>query len=290
MKKFVLTVLALAMTADVASAGLFASFIRKGPISSPIVNTIEDRDVEYITKGVGNLDNTKFEAGDSVTLYMEMASISSSDGFFTATPLNASLPQAGGPGYEMLAKGVFTIDSIGPVVGGKATFDFSGSIDFVENLSGLTFNFNAGIAATDAVFLNALNSPLMTIGTKAGSNDFITAVGAPVAFIDIPTFGTAVDADFGLSLLAGGVDLGLVENALEGNINGVDTGTFHTFTGSTQAFSLLDPTNLIGDDKFDLRTNTDVNMANVVPEPGSMIVFAGGLALCGLRLRSRKVS
>ena len=288
MRLFVLAALAVVVTADVASAGLLASFIRKGPIGSPVVNTIEDRDAEFISKGAGNVDAANFQVGDFVTLYLDMTSISSSDGFFVGTPLNASVPSAGGPGYAMLAKGVFTVSSIVPVGAGRADFGFTGSIAFVENLVGLTYNFATGIAATNAVFLNGANSAIMTVGTSAAT-DFITAKNAPISFAGGAGFGVAVNADFGLSLTSGGAGLGAVPNFLPGFVGGVPTGTFHTVTGSTQSFGLLNPTNVIGDDKFDLRTNTDINIANVVPEPGSMIVFAG-LALCGLRLRARKSS
>ncbi len=287
MRLFLLVALAVVTTASSASASVLGSFVRKGPIGAPVINSIEDSNAEYIVKGAGNSDLTKFEVGDSVVMYLSMETISSSDGFFTGTPLNAVLPPAGGPGYNMLGKGVLTVTSIGPEVAGKATFQFAGQVDFVENSIGLDYNFNAGIAATDAVFNNAANTAVLSVGTVA-ADDFITALNAPVAFGSIPTFGTAVKADFGLSVISSAGDLGIVNNFLPSFLGGAATGNLHAVVGQVDTFALLNASNTIGDDKFDLRTNTDINFASQVPEPGSFAVFLGVAGLLGLR--RRKVS
>lgn len=287
MRLFVLAALAVAMTASSVNASILGSFIRKGLPGSPIINTIEDNNAEYIIKGAGNLDLTRFEVGDSVALYLGMESISSSDGFFAGTPLNAAIPPAGGAGYNLLGKGLFTVSSIGPIVAGKATFDFTGSVEFKENKVGLAYDFTTGIAATDAVFMSGSNSSVFTIGTVKAT-DFIKAVAAPVFFGAIPTFGTAVVADFGLTAIVPG-DLGIVPDLLPGFSAGGATGTLHDVVGSVDTFALLSPANVLGDDKFDLRTNTVFNMGNIVPEPSSLAVFFG-LAACGLGLRRRKVN
>lgn len=288
MRLFVLAALAVVMTASSASASILGSFIRRGPVGSPVINTIEDNNAEHIVKGVGNVDMTRFEVGDKVVLYLGMESISSSDGFFAGTPLNAAVPPAGGAGYNLLGKGVLTVSSIGPIVAGKATFNFTGQVDFKENKVGLAYDFTTGIVATDAVFSSGLNSSVFSIGTVKAT-DYVTALNAPVFFGAIPTFGTAVVADFGLTAFMGG-DLGIVPNFLPGFLGGNPTGTFHDVVGSVDTFALLNATNVIGDDKFDLRTNTVFNMGNVVPEPGSLAVFLGFAVAGGLRLRRRKVS
>lgn len=286
LKIAVIAALMSVMGAHTASAGLLSTFLRSGPQGSPIINTIEDNDAEYVKKGAGNTDTTKFEVGDSVVLYLDFATITSSDGFFLGTPLNASVPAAGGPGYTLLGKGEFVVTSIVPTVGGNGDFSFTGAVELVENTIGLTYNFTAGIAATDAVFTSASNSAVLKFGTAAGSDDFITALGAPISFASIPTSGTAVDADFGLSVL-GPNNLGIVEEALPGSSGGAATGTFHDIVGSTQTFSILNPGNTIGDDKFDLRTNTEFSLASQVPEPASVTVFAC-IAACGFGAHRRR--
>jgi hypothetical protein len=289
MRLFFATALLVAMGASSASASIFGSFIRQGAPGSPIVNMVEDNDAEVINKGAGNVA-AEFEVGDSVSLYLQMETITSGDGFFLGTDLTD--PTAGGATYRMLAKGTFTITSITPTTPGNGDIQFNGSIDFAERNDGVGYKFTDGIAAANTVFAAA--TYLMTAGVGKAS-DFITATNAPLSFAAIPlvTGSAFVNADFGLSLTGGGGDLGLVPNYLPGTLNGTPTGTFHTFVGSTQTKSALNATNVPGggDNKFDLTTNTNLNMAATVPEPGSLAVFAG-LALCGgLRtLRARRMS
>ncbi len=81
---------------------------------------------------------------------------------------------------------------------GKATFNFTGQVDSRKTLA-VWHTFHERNWATDAVFNNALNTSVLTLGL-AKPNDYITALNAPVFFGAIPTFGTAVKADFGLSV------------------------------------------------------------------------------------------
>ena len=261
MRMFVLAVLAVVMTASSASASVLGTILRHGAIGSPILNSIEDRNAEVIRKAAGNVA-AAFEVGDMVDLYLQFETITSSDGFFVNTGLNDAT--AGGIGYKLFAMGTLTVSSLTPIAGpgSKADIEFTGSLDLKERIDNVGFVFTAGIAAANGVFAGA--SYIATIGTAGGG--FVSLRNAQTLFASIPTTGTGVNADFGLSLLAGGGDLGLVLNGLEGNINGTDTGTFHTFVGSTQTKSLFNATNVLGDDKFDLGTNTNIQLLSQVPD------------------------
>ncbi len=106
MRVFILAVLAVVMTTGSASASVLGSFLRKGPVGSRLLtrSKIGMQSTSLRVPAMSNM--TRFEVGDKVVMYLDMESISSSDGFFSGTPLDEVSPPAGGPGYKMLGKGV----------------------------------------------------------------------------------------------------------------------------------------------------------------------------------------
>ncbi|RIK71494.1 MAG: hypothetical protein DCC67_20245 [Planctomycetota bacterium] len=264
-----------------AEASILASFVRKGTLSAPILNTLNDTNAEVITKGAGNVA-AAFEVGDSVTLYLQFNEITTSDGFFLNEDLDDA--SAGGPGYNLLGKGTFTITAIGDLAGvGSATNDdisFTGSIKIYESASSLSFG--AGIAAADAVIAAA--SEIAEIGIAPGSDDFITAVDAPTSFASIPSSpATAVQTDLGLSLLSGGAGLEIIDEALTSPY-----GTTHAIVGDSGAYRVSPVT--LGDDVFDLVTDTTIGFQAGVPEPSTIVVWgtlASAVAAYGAHRRRR---
>lgn len=279
MRLFVLATLAVLMAASSASASILGSFLAKGPFGSPITNTLNDTNREYIEKVGG--DSTKFQVGDKVHLYLSMENISSNDFPQTFNGDNLDAANTGGAFYNLLGKGTFTISSIGTEVAGKADFQFTGGVTFYEKSDP---GLNPFTTITDADAIIASATEIFRIGVSS-SDDFIQALNAPVAFASIPGPGDlAVIATFGLSLTSGGGDLGIANNFLTGS-----TGKKHDFVGTVSTFALLSANNVIGDNLFDLETDTRLLLGAQVPEPTSMVVFFG-IAACGLGIRRRKVS
>ncbi|MGN6546009.1 MAG: hypothetical protein ACTHK7_13230 [Aureliella sp.] len=287
MRVFVFAALAVLMTATSARASVLGSFVVKGPFPNGTVNELNDTDREFITKGTGNTDMTQFQVGDKVTTYLQFDTIQSFDGPPQTLPGNAlNEPVTGGAGYNLLAKGVFTITGITPTSGGNGDFSFSGNVDFYEKLTNPGLVPFSTISAADTL-ISSLGSPFMTIGTTAPV-DFIRALNAPISFAAIPTQSsgqTAVVAQYGMSLVSGGADLNVLDNGMLGA-----TGQKHDFVGTVNAFAIQNNT-VIGDNFFDLSTDTRLLFAAAVPEPSSMAVFAG-LALCGglRKLRARRIA
>ncbi|MCC6493251.1 MAG: hypothetical protein IT424_09535 [Pirellulales bacterium] len=276
---FLIALLAGSLAATQVQASILGSFVRKGTFLSSTINSLNDVNAEVITKGAGNVAPA-FQVGDSVTLYLAFQEITTSDGFYFNTDLDD--PTAGGAGYNLLGKGTFTITAIGDLAGvGSSTNDdisFTGSIKIYESASPLSFG--AGIAAANTVIGAA--TEIAEIGIAPGSDDFITAVDAPTAFASIPTTAsTAVQTDLGLSLLSGGVGLGVLDEAMVSPY-----GTFHAFVGDSGAYRLAPV--VLGDDKFDLVTDTTVGFAAAVPEPATIVVWgmlASAIAAVGVRRR-----
>jgi hypothetical protein len=264
--------------ATYADASILAdTVLRAGSGGIAIVNTLEDNDREVITK-VG-ADPTRFEEGDIVTFYLEVETISSSDGFYDGDDIEDA---AGIATYELLGKGVFTISDIIDNGDGTGDFSFVGTIEFRESTTA-DFDFGAGVAAAEAEFASA-GAAVFMLGLD-GIDDFIHADDAPIEFADIPLAGDPVTALFGLSFI-GVTDISFVPDFFTGAFGGL-----HDVIGRTDA--IADPALVGGDgpggDVFDLRTNTDFSIAvlGVIPEPMSLLVW-GGLAMCGCIASSRR--
>jgi hypothetical protein len=282
-----ITCLCVATVSEASILG--GSILVKSPTG--VLNTLDDRDAEYIEKGAGNVAD-EFEIGDMVHIYMEFQNISSSDGpppTYFGTPLDD--PSAGGPGYVLLGRGTVTIDDIGDFDGDGDEDDISwtGSFDLYENTVGLTFDFTDGIAAADAVIADTDNTLIATIGTDPSSDDFIVSEDAPLDFASVLGAET-IDTFFGLSLLAGGTDFGVVPEALN-NPDFPNGGSLHDFTGDTQA-ERFGPAPVIGDDQFDLDTDLEVDLvaadAGIIPEPSALMVWGGLVALVGSLIGQRR--
>jgi hypothetical protein len=270
MKRIVgLTMIALLSFVASANASILDTLVRTGE------NALEDADAEVIIKGAGNTQLDRFEEGDSVRLYLRVETITNAA--FFGTDLEDA---TGDADYALIGRGTFTIIDIDdPDADGIGDFQFEGSIDFREETNGDTFDFTQSIAFNDAVFAAA--TPIFSIGTS-DANDFIQALDAPIEFADIPTSGTSVDADFGLSLVSGGI-AGLTPDGMTDIL-----GNLQDFVGSTQTFRV--PAS--AGSEFQLRTNTDFVFAAVVPEPASFAVWGGITMLLGgaRALRRRKTA
>ncbi len=274
-----LSLVGMLAMAPIAEASILGGFLRKGPPGSPVINTIDDADAEFITKGVGNVA-ASFEVGDSVTLFLQFNNITSTDLFFFNTPLTD--PTAGGAGYNLLANGTLTIAAIGDFDGDGDAADISwtGSIGLYEGASPIVFT--SGIATATGVI--GASTLIATVGVDAATDDFIVSEDAPLSFASI-VGGATVNTFFGISLLAGGADFGIVEEFLN-NPDFPNGGSLHDITGDSQAEN-FGPTITIGDDTFDLSTDLEFDIACVVPEPGAIMVWAGLAALFGAGSYSR---
>ena len=274
----ILATLFVCLLATSVNASILDTYTRVSP--SGVLNTIEDSDAEVIIKNGAN--PLRFETGDFIDVYGNMSTITSSDGFFFNTFLNSAT--AGGAGYNLLFYGRLTVtvsnitagaDTILGTADDRADFSFSGPVGFREAASPFVFTGATAVSTADALW--AASGPTIAAAGIADGNDFYTALNAPLYFAGIPTSGVAVNANFGLSLTSGGI-FGLQADAAL-DVNGVP----QTFVGSTQTFFIAGA--VIGDDAFDLRTNTDISYVGLVPEPMTLFVFGGLFGIAALRRR-----
>ncbi|HEV3006778.1 MAG TPA: hypothetical protein VGX78_20075 [Pirellulales bacterium] len=240
------------------------------------VNSLFDTDAEFLTK---SLNSKQLVVGDV------LKDVFTLDQSGAHGPLNGSGGFLG-VNYQLAGVGTFTVTAIGPVTNGMATIAFTGTVSLYET---------ADYVASHDQVITSTQTPAQLLANATAGTNILNLTGivqsngqVPITFAGIKAIPVSNPAVFGA-----GFDI----NPVGGNPGGVKIvplggGIFPNPGGPPwDVTAKIDAWGNTGKNKgtVPIATQTTVTFSGAVPEPTSMLLWAGLACAAGIGCARRRL-